>query len=75
MESGTRMRLLPELTSEVLASGIVFVVDPFWGWWVKVGLRCSKAKRVVAHPHCQTDVEDVRRNDPILIHQAASCQL
>lgn len=70
-----RMRLSPTLTSKILPSGIVLVMDPLWWWWIEVGLGGSEAKGIIAHPHCQTDVEDVRGNDPILIHQAVSCQL
>lgn len=63
------------LTSQVLARGVVLVMDPL-GWRrVEVGLGGGKAQGVVAGPHRQADVERVRGDDTILIHQPPCGQL
>lgn len=63
------------LTSQVLARGVVLVMDPLGGRWVEVGLGGSKAQGVVAGPHRQADVEGVRGDDAVLIHQPPCGQL
>lgn len=63
------------LTAQVLPCGVVLVVDPLPGVRVEVGLRGSVAQRVVADPHCQVDVEDLRRDQTLRVHQPPRGQL
>lgn len=63
------------LTSQVLACGVVLVMNPLGGWGVEVGLGGGKAQGVIAGPHCQADVEGVRGDDAILVHQSPCGQL
>lgn len=63
------------LTSQVLARGVVLVMDPLGGRRVEVGLRGGEAQGVVAGPHRQADVEGVRGDDAVFVHQPPRGQL
>lgn len=63
------------LTSQILARGVVLVMDPLGRRGVEVGLGGGEAQGVVAGPHRQADVEGVRGNDAVLIHQPPRGQL
>lgn len=63
------------LTAQVLPCGVVLVVDPLPGVRVEVGLRGSVAQRVVADPHRQVDVEHLRRDQTLGVHQPPRGQL
>lgn len=66
---------LCSLTSQVLACGVVLVMDPLRRRGIEVGLGGGKAQGVIAGPHCQADVEGVRGDDAIFIHQPPCGQL
>lgn len=63
------------LTSQVLARGVILVMDPLRRRRVEVGLGGGEAQGVVAGPHRQADVEGVRGDDAILVHQPPRGQL
>lgn len=66
---------LCSLTSQVLARGVVLVMDPLRWRGIEVGLGGSKAQGVIAGPHRQADVEGVGGDDAIFIHQTPRGQL
>ncbi|TNN34445.1 hypothetical protein EYF80_055392 [Liparis tanakae] len=63
------------LTAQVLPRGVVLVVDPLPGVGVEVGLGGGEAQRIVTDPDGQVDVEHLRGDQTLGIHQASRCQL
>jgi len=74
-QEGAAGRPPRSLTSQVLARGVVLVMDPLGRRGVEVGLGGGEAQGVVAGPHRQADVEGVRGDDAVLVHQPPRGQL